>query len=113
MGAPTDPFVEAIARRVVELTVPEVINQLRTLPGFGTPIYATAKNNPLGSARAFLNAHRSKAFPTFSRGRFVSAKWEDVERWMMARQKPANPTSDVEAEFAAEMAGKRRAKRSA
>lgn len=108
-----DAIAEAIAARVAELTTERVVERLRSMPGFGTPVYATAKNNPLGSERAFLNAHRDGKFPTFSRGRFVSAKWEDVERWMMSRQKPANPTSDVEADFAAEMAGKRRAKRTA
>lgn len=51
-----------------------------------TPRYATAKSNPLGSARAFLDAGRRRDFPTFKRGREVVAHWTDVETWIESRK---------------------------
>ncbi|WP_437961344.1 hypothetical protein WME76_18015 [Sorangium sp. So ce119] len=53
-----------------------------------TPRYATAKSNPLGSSRAFLDAHRRGDFATFKRRREVVALWTDVESWIESR-KPA------------------------
>lgn len=64
------------------------------------PRYATAKSNPLGSARAFLDAHRRGEFATFKRGREVVALWTDVETWIESRKaatrerRPADDTDD-------------------
>ena len=69
--------VDQIARRVVEL--------LRADAGAPAPTYADANNNPLGSARAFLDAHRRGDFPTFKRGREIVARWEDVEAYIASR----------------------------
>ncbi|WP_437994389.1 hypothetical protein [Sorangium sp. So ce145] len=51
-----------------------------------TPRYATSKANPLGSARAFLDAGRRKNFPTFKCGREVWAFWTEVETWIESRK---------------------------
>ncbi|WP_441291916.1 hypothetical protein ACSRUE_17035 [Sorangium sp. KYC3313] len=51
-----------------------------------TPRYATAKSNPLGSARTFLEAGRRGHFATFKRGREVVALWTDVETWIESRK---------------------------
>lgn len=64
------------------------------------PRYADAKTNPLGSARAFLDAARRDAFPSFRRGRNVVALWTDVQGYIESRRrlprerKPADPTED-------------------
>jgi len=62
------------------------------------PHYATAKNNPIGSARAFLDAARARKFQSFKRGREVCAIWVDVEAWIESRKlaprKRADPTDD-------------------
>jgi len=44
--------------------------------------WATARENPLGGARIFLDAGRRGEFDTFKRGRQVVAKWEDVEAYI-------------------------------
>ncbi|KYF56715.1 hypothetical protein BE04_33570 [Sorangium cellulosum] len=64
-----------------------------------TPHYATAKSNPLGSARAFLNAHRRGHFHTFKRGREVAALWTDVETWIESRKivpRECKPVDDAD-----------------
>lgn len=48
--------------------------------------WAGAKDNPLGSARAFLDAGRRGEFPTFKRGREVVARWGDVQAYIEGRQ---------------------------
>jgi hypothetical protein len=50
-----------------------------------TPEYATAQNNPLGSARAFLDAGRRGDFAWFKKGRERVAKWSDVTAYMESR----------------------------
>ena len=75
--AVADWFVERVADRVV-----------RRLEGTTSrSTYADAKNNPLGSARAFLDAGRRGDFPTFKRGRQVVALWADVERYIQSKQR--------------------------
>ncbi|KYF80374.1 hypothetical protein BE20_10655 [Sorangium cellulosum] len=85
-----DELAERIARKLA-------------LRGHGTavpPRYATAKNNPLGSARAFLDAHRRGHFATFKLRREVVALWTDVETWIESRKaatrerRPADDTDD-------------------
>lgn len=51
--------------------------------------YASARVNPLGSPRAFLDAARANAFPNYRRGRNVVARWCDVEAWIESRRRPA------------------------
>jgi hypothetical protein len=51
--------------------------------------YADARNNPLGSERAFLDAARRGAFESFKRGRTVAARWEDVEKYVESCKRPA------------------------
>lgn len=70
-------LVERTARRVVEL--------LRADVPAPAPRYADAKDNPLGSARAFADAARRGDFPTFRRSRRVTALWTDVEAWIQSR----------------------------
>lgn len=50
------------------------------------PEHASAQHNPLGSARAFLDAGRRGDFPTFKRGRQVVARWNDVLAFIEARE---------------------------
>jgi hypothetical protein len=66
-----------------------------------TPRYADAKNNPLGKARAFLDAGRRGEFPTFKRSREVVARWSDVEKYIERRGKPTRqaPTLDDDLEL--------------
>lgn len=78
-------LIEALAERVAE-------KMAARLPA-STPRYATAKENPIGSARAFLDAARRGDFPTFRRGRSVAALWSDVERYVENR-KPMAATID-------------------
>jgi len=48
--------------------------------------WATAKDNPLRSSRAFLDAARRGDFPTGKRGREIAARWTDVEAWIEGRK---------------------------
>lgn len=74
-----DAALEAVLRRVVREEL------AAALAGRGTPEHATARENPLGSERAFLAAARKGAFPTFRAGRQVAARWSDVVAWMESR----------------------------
>lgn len=59
-----------------------------------TTRYADAKNNPLGKARAFLDAGRRGEFPTFKRSREIVARWSDVEHYIERRgSQPHQATS--------------------
>jgi len=49
------------------------------------PEHASARDNPLGTARAFLDAGRRGDFPTFKRGREVVARWADVLAYIERR----------------------------
>jgi predicted GIY-YIG superfamily endonuclease len=69
-------FLEEVVIDAARIATEQLVSQRET------PRYATAKSNPLGSARSFLNAHRAGKFRTFMRGREVAAIWKDVERWM-------------------------------
>jgi hypothetical protein len=65
-------------------------------PACASPRYATATHNPIGSARAFLDAARAHKFPTFKRARAVCALWSDVEAWIESKKRAAparNPNS--------------------
>ena len=51
-----------------------------------TPRYATAKHNPIGSARGFKTACRT--VDTFMLGRETACLWADLERYLEARKPP-------------------------
>ncbi len=108
-----DAFVEAMAARVAALVAELVVSQLRNQPGFGAPIYATTANNPLGSRKAFLSAHRAGAFPSFRRGKEIAALWGDVETWMRTRPKKEAVALDLEAELDVAFAPIKRRRKSA
>jgi hypothetical protein len=79
-----DAFLDAMAARVADLVVSRLAPALA--PTLSVTRYATAKNNPLGSSRAFLNAHRDGRSPTFKRGREIAAEWSAVEAWMRSNK---------------------------
>jgi hypothetical protein len=60
-----------------------------------TPRYADAKNNPLGKARAFLDAGRRGDFPTFKRSREIVARWSDVEQYIERRGSQSHNATSV------------------
>lgn len=115
----TDAFLKALAAEVAPLMAPlvasAVVAQLRA-EGFGRPQYATAKENPCGSRKAFLRGCREKGFESFKRGRELSADWAAVEAWWRAQaapgDAPAKPANDLAAELQeAAGAGPRRRRR--
>jgi hypothetical protein len=61
-----------------------------------TPRYADAKNNPLGKARAFLDAGRRGEFPTFKRSREIVARWSDVEQYIERRGSQPHQATTVD-----------------
>ena len=108
-GSVGDEFLAALAQCLAARTADVVLQRLRQEPGFGAPLYATAKHNPLGSRKAFLSAARRGAFKTFRRGREVAAHWKDVEEWMLKSQDIEGEPSTLEHELA--LASKPRARR--
>lgn len=76
--------VDAVADRFADRIV------ARMAPA-STDRFASAKDNPLGSARAFLDAGRRGDFPTFKRGREVVARWADVLAYIEGRQCKRKP----------------------
>jgi hypothetical protein len=110
----SDALIDLIVRRAAEQAAEIIVARLRQEPGVGAPPYATAKNNPLGSRKAFRGAVRRGAFETFRRGRELAARWKDVEDWMFKNQRsvgPAHGAPSLEEELA--MASKPRARRTA
>jgi hypothetical protein len=86
-----DTLLDALAERLAS----KVAERL----GTPTPRYADATNNPLGSGRAFLDAARRGAFPTFKRRRAAVARWADVEGWIESRTREPrerHPSDQVE-----------------
>lgn len=73
LEAVLDALVERVAARLVA-TPPH------------TPRYYDAKNNPLGR-RAFLDAARRGAFPSFKIGKKVLAEASAVEAWIAAHRR--------------------------
>ena len=80
-----DTLIDALVDRVADRVATLVLERLRHAPGIGAPEYATAKENPLRSSKAFRNAYRDGAFPTFLRNRERTALWSTVDSWMRAR----------------------------
>ena len=87
-----DALLDDLADRVAERIVERV--------GLGEQAsnrsaYYSAKNNPLGSQRAFLDAARRGDFPSYKAGRRVLARCEDVDRWIESRpRKHSEPPAD-------------------
>lgn len=100
-----DAFIDDLADRVAE----RVLAGIRAEPGLGTPRYATAKNNPTGSRKAFLRGCRDHAFPSLKQGRARAAEWADVERWWKA-QAAVRPDEDLRSELDAASGLARRGK---
>lgn len=74
--AAADAFMDLLAERVAAL----VIDRLATRQI--NPQYATARRNPLGSPRVFLDAARRGAFRSHKVGREVRAVWQDVDAYI-------------------------------
>ncbi len=72
-------FVAEIAKEAARDAVREVLAESRA------PLYATAKSNPLGSERRFLDAARRGAFKSHKVGREVRALWADVDAYIQSR----------------------------
>jgi hypothetical protein len=90
-----DALLDALAERLAPRVAEAVVAKLRTQPGFGKPLYATAKNNPCGSKKVFLRACRENAFPNEKRGRELSAEWAAVEEWLKRKSRAASvPDAD-------------------
>jgi hypothetical protein len=99
-----DALVGLLAERVAVIVVQKLA------AGPAAPTYATAKNNPLGSPRAFLDAARAGAFPCHKVGREVRALWADVDAYIRSLPPPARrqKAQGLDAELDAAMAGRRR-----
>ena len=81
-----DDVLDALADVLAEKVAAKVAARLAAAPA--APELATARNNPLGSSRAFLDAARAGRFPSFRRGKEVVARWEDVADYDRARMRP-------------------------
>ncbi len=81
----SEALIDALVERVADRLAEVLLEKLRHAPGIGAPEYATAKQNPLRSSKAFRNAYRSGAFPTFLRNRQRTALWSTVDSWMRNR----------------------------
>ncbi|WP_437606287.1 hypothetical protein WMF20_35540 [Sorangium sp. So ce834] len=88
-SAAVEAFARAVATMAAELAADLLTDRLKVSPA---PRYATARENPLGSARAFREAAAAGAFKTFRRGKQAAALWEDVEAWMVSQPPPAPRT---------------------
>lgn len=83
---PVGVLLDALADRLAERLVARA-----AIPQH--PEHAGAKHNPLGTARAFLDAGRRGDFPTFKRGREVVARWVDVLAYIERRTLERKPRS--------------------
>jgi hypothetical protein len=100
--ASLDELLDDLAERIA--------NRIAARGGASTPApkYADARNNPLGSARAFLDAGRRGDFPTFKRARSVVALWSDVEAYIERRRRaPRAPDQELDDISELEAAGVR------
>lgn len=75
-----DVLADRIAERLAARAAPDAAAR-----------FASAKDNPLASERAFLDAGRRGDFPTFKRGREVVARWADVLAYIEGRQCKRKP----------------------
>ncbi|AUX33193.1 MULTISPECIES: hypothetical protein [Sorangium] len=102
-----EAFGRAVARLAAELAV-GIIEQRQQAAA--PPRYATAKHNPIGSSRAFLDAARRGDFPSHKVGREVRALWADVDAYILSRpgSRRREERATLEAELAASAAPRRR-----
>jgi hypothetical protein len=77
-----EAFGAALAQVVAGAVARAVEERLRAEMA---PTYATAKHNPLGSARSFLDAARRGDFRSHKVGREVRALWTDVDSYIQTR----------------------------
>lgn len=77
-----EAFGVALARVVADAVARVVEERLRAEVA---PTYATAKHNPLGSSRAFLDAARRGDFRSHKVGREVRALWIDVDSYIQSK----------------------------
>ena len=89
-------IILAVADWFVDRVADRVVRQLEAKHARSD--FADAKNNPLGSARAFLDAARRRDFPSFKRGRNVVALWADVEAYVLSRKRPAREPTPASTE---------------
>lgn len=87
-----DALVDLLAERVAEKLAD------RLAPPSAPPDLASARNNPLGSGRAFLDAARAGRFESWRRGREVVARWSDVAAYDRARLRPRPAPSPAPAD---------------
>jgi hypothetical protein len=103
--------VEAFAKMLGEMAA-EIAAKLleERLKVASAPMYATAKNNPLGSERQFLDAARRGDFPSHKVGREVRALWADVDAYILSLPgtKRREERATLEAELAASATPRRR-----
>ena len=81
-----DTFLDDLADRIAERVVARVAPDPSTR-------WASARDNPIGSACAFLDAARRGDFSTGKRGREIVARWADVEAYIAARGTIRKPRS--------------------
>ena len=79
-GAFLDALADRLADRLVSRIAPDPATR-----------WACAKDNPIGSARAFLDAGRRGDFETCKRGREVVARWADVVAYIEGRECKRKP----------------------
>ncbi|XXY23397.1 hypothetical protein WME88_27675 [Sorangium sp. So ce216] len=99
--AAVEAFARALAAMTAELAA-DLLEQRLKAPS--APRYATAKSNPLGSGRTFLDAARAGRFPSFKRGREVVALWSDVDAYIMSAPRTAKAPPEADAGLEAELA---------
>lgn len=83
IGDLLDAFAERVAQRLASAASPR-------------NAFYDAKVNPMKSARAFLNAARRGAFPSYRVGRKVLALASDVDGWILRRTRTIRKASAVE-----------------
>lgn len=74
--------IEATLREFIHAVTAEVATQILMQTNVPRPVYATSKNNPLGSAESFLLAAAKGKFKAAKVGRTVRALWTDVEAYV-------------------------------
>lgn len=105
---PSQLDVGGVVGAFVALIVQGVADELdRRQAARAAPMrWATARDNPLGSAFTFLAAGRWGEFEVFKVGRQVRARWDDVEAFIGRRKlerdpAPASPKEKRRAQRAA------------
>lgn len=90
-----EALLDALADALADKLVARVAEKLAALQAPPAAQMATARHNPLGSSRAFLDAARAGRFESWRRGREVVARWSDVEAYNLARLRPRQRGSNA------------------